>query len=174
MKPQPAIGEVSAKLSRIIDAASSDPVLSHYILTQLEKGTQALLQGTPLEAIPPPPDHQSFALTQALQGIARQTSAEKERVRQKLATFDQKTSPACIAIMQQFGAEVRQQCLCQIAKYLARKKQIVLDRDSKRRKGVLMKWFHDHWKVLEPEMSMFKISGEDVIVEDPDALTATK
>ena len=172
----PLITSISEKLSRIIDAASSDPNLSNSILMQLEKATQALQQGRSLDPLVQTQTDQllydipqSIALTQALQGIVRQMSAEKERVRQKLATFDPKTSPACIAITQRFGADVRQHCLCEIAKYLARKKQLVLDRDSKRRKCVLMKWFHDNWAVLEPLMAMFKIVGEEVIVEDPDA-----
>ena len=112
----------------------------------------------------------NYAISQAIQGITKHESAEKERVRQKLTGFDQKTSPACAYITKQFGAEVRQHCLVEIAKYLAKKRGLPLDRDSKRRKSVLMKWFHDNWAILSKDMPMFQVINEEVIVDDPEAM----
>ncbi|OHT15337.1 hypothetical protein TRFO_42584 [Tritrichomonas foetus] len=120
----------------------------------------------PLLAFP----NNQIALTQAaIQGLVKQTqSVEKDRVRQKLAGFDPKTSPACNYINSKFGQDVRQHCLCEMAKYIAKKRQIVLDRDSKRRKSVLLKWFHDKWEIISKDMEFFIVQNDELIINDPD------
>ena len=168
-----AISDVSTKVSKILDIAGSDANLASFASCQLDQATHALSQGFTIDPLPLPNAQLIYDLniTQALQGMARQESVEKERIRHKLTGFDPNLSPAWIAIRTQFGPDVKQISLCEIAKYLAKKRQILLDRDSKRRKSILLKWFHDHWNVIEPCMSMFKLNGDTVIITDPDVNT---
>ena len=100
---------------------------------------------------------------QVLEYDKKQLSAEKERVQKKLNNFDPKSSPAWEYISKKFGAEVKQQCLCEMAKYLALKNELNLDRDSKRRKSVLIKWFHDNWNIIKDDIK--KITIKDDVLE---------
>lgn len=76
-------------------------------------------------------------------------SAEVERVENRLSGFDYKESPAWYAIREQFTSDVKQVHLRRIAEHIAQKLQINLDRDAKRRKTVLLKWFDENWKVIK-------------------------
>ncbi|KAH0786320.1 glycosyl hydrolase family protein [Histomonas meleagridis] len=112
---------------------------------------------------------QNYGVNQAIYDLARQPmSAEKERVRLKLIGFDQNTSEAWNYISKNFGQDVKQHCLCEMAKYLSLKRSIPLDRDSKRRKSVLIKWFHDNWPLIAQDMQKFRIQNDELIIEDTD------
>ena len=50
-----------------------------------------------------------------------------------------------------------------MAKYLALKNELNLDRDSKRRKSVLIKWFHDNWNIIKYDIK--KITIKDDVLE---------
>ena len=114
-----------------------------------------------------------IVLTQAvIQGlVAQETSTEKDRVKQKLAGFDPRESPACIFINNHFGSDIHQQTLCEFAKKIAKKRQIILDRDSKRRKTVLLKWFHDHWDVIQADFENTQLLNDKLITKDQDELS---
>ena len=109
-----------------------------------------------------------IVLTQAvIQGLVKQEiSTEKDRVKQKLAGFDVQQSPACIYISNHFGTDIRQQALCELAKKISKKRQIILDRDSKRRKTVLLKWFHDHWSLIHKDFENTQLVNGKLIMND--------
>lgn len=109
-----------------------------------------------------------FVLTQAvIQGISKQEiSTEKDRVKQKLAGFDVRKSPACIYISSHFGSDVHQQTLCKFAKKIAKKNKIILDRDSKRRKALLFKWFHDHWDIIRTDFENAQLLDDTLVIND--------
>lgn len=113
-----------------------------------------------------------LVLTQAvIQGLSKQEiSTEKDRVKQKLAGFDARQSPACIYINSHFGADIHQQTLCKFAKKIAKKRQIILDRDSKRRKTLLLKWFHDHWDLIRTDFENTQLLDDTLVINDQNEL----
>jgi hypothetical protein len=75
---------------------------------------------------------------------------EKQRVKARLEGFDSKSSPVWVTITERFGPDVTHTELITLAIILAQKAGIVLDRDAKRRKQVLVKWFEEHWTEILP------------------------
>ena len=116
----------------------------------------------------------NYAVNQAICELARQPmSLEKERVRLRLVGFEPNSSKAWKYISSHFGHEIKQHCLCEMAKYLSAKRNIPLDRDSKRRKSVLIKWFHENWEKISVDMTKFRIHNDELIIEDPDSYQDT-
>ena len=75
---------------------------------------------------------------------------EKERIANRLANFNPKDTPVWREITQRFGSSIKQPELLSIATVLAQNANIKLDRDAKRRKSVLIKWFQENWQVIRP------------------------
>ncbi|EAX98890.1 hypothetical protein TVAG_210840 [Trichomonas vaginalis G3] len=75
---------------------------------------------------------------------------EKDRIKGRLTGFDTKNNIAWHEITSRFGENVKQQELLSIANVLSLNANIKLDRDAKRRKSVLIKWFNENWTVLAP------------------------
>ena len=70
---------------------------------------------------------------------------EKERIQSRLGNFNPKDNHVWRTITQRFGANIKQPELLSIAQVLASGANVKLDRDAKRRKGVLIKWFEENW-----------------------------
>lgn len=75
---------------------------------------------------------------------------EKERIAGRLQGFNPKDNPAWHQITQKFGVNIKQPELLSIAEVLAQNACIKLDRDAKRRKAVLIKWFSENWDKIKP------------------------
>ena len=75
---------------------------------------------------------------------------EKERIAGRLQGFNPKDNPAWHQITQKFGANIKQPELLSIAEVLAKNACIKLDREAKRRKSVLIKWFSENWDKIKP------------------------
>ena len=75
---------------------------------------------------------------------------EKERIAERLAGFNPKDNSVWHEITQRFGASIKQPELLSIANVLAQNANIKLDRDAKRRKSVLIKWFEENWASIRP------------------------
>ena len=107
--------------------------------------------------------------------IHRNQSPEKERIKQKLAGFDPQTSLAVLYIHQQFGNDISHAKLTELARFASEQAHVMLDRDSKRRKSMLLKWFHDNWLKLSQYVQSFKIpsSWEKVEKTELDIPAAT-
>lgn len=75
---------------------------------------------------------------------------EKERIAERLGTFNPKDNVVWHEITQRFGANIKQPELLSIANVLAQNAGIKLDRDAKRRKSVLIKWFEENWNAIQP------------------------
>jgi hypothetical protein len=80
----------------------------------------------------------------------RKQELEKQRVNARLEGFDPKSSVIGAAMTKQFGSNLTHSELVTIAGALANKAGISLDRDAKRRKTVLLKWFEEHSAELMP------------------------
>lgn len=81
---------------------------------------------------------------------ANELNREKERIAGRLQGFNPKDNPAWHQITQRFGANIKQPELLSIAEVLAQNAGIKLDRDAKRRKTVLIKWFSENWDRVVP------------------------
>jgi hypothetical protein len=77
-------------------------------------------------------------------------SKEKDRIASRLNGFNSKDNTVWKAITQRFGANIKQPELLSMAQVLASHANIKLDRDAKRRKSVLIKWFEENWTAIEP------------------------
>jgi hypothetical protein len=83
-------------------------------------------------------------------GPAQKGSREKERISGRLGDFNPKDSPVWREITRRFGKNLKQPELLSMANVLASNAGIKLDRDARRRKTVLLKWFDENWTVIQP------------------------
>jgi hypothetical protein len=77
-------------------------------------------------------------------------SKEKDRIAGRLGGFNAKDTPVWKEITQRFGNNIKQPELLSIAQVLASSADVKLDRDAKRRKTVLVKWFEENWERIAP------------------------
>ena len=84
---------------------------------------------------------------------------EKRRIAMRLRGFNPKDNQAWYQITQKFGTNIKQPELLSIAEVCANSAGIKLDRDAKRRKSVLVKWFQENWMRIQPYLNF-------VILED--------
>lgn len=86
---------------------------------------------------------QEFTLNYTSRPVAE--TPEKARISERLKDFNPRETDAWKKITQKFGPNIKQPELISIANLLASQAKIKLDRDAKRRKSVLIKWFQEHW-----------------------------
>ena len=79
-----------------------------------------------------------------------QLNTEKKRISGRLSGFNPKESPVWKEITKRFGVNIKQPELVSIASVLAGSANIKLDRDAKRRKTVLIKWFDENYAAISP------------------------
>ena len=84
---------------------------------------------------------------------------EKLRISSRMQGFDPKDNDVWRHITQRFGANVKQPELLSIATVVAQNANVKLDRDAKRRKSVLIKWFQENWSTISPYLDF-------VVLED--------
>ena len=91
-------------------------------------------------------------LHQSSNGMAVPTeiNKEKERIAHRLSGFDPKENQVWQEITNRFGGNIKQPELLSIAEVVSQNAGIKLDRDAKRRKSVLIKWFDENWALIEP------------------------
>ena len=75
---------------------------------------------------------------------------EKKRISARMSNFQPKECKAWKEITQKFGNNIKQQELLSIANVLSSSAKLKLDRDAKRRKTVLIKWFDENWEAIKP------------------------
>ena len=73
---------------------------------------------------------------------------EKQRIAMRMSGFQLKGNRIWEELSSRFGANIKRGELTNIAQVLANAAHIKLDRDAKRRKSVLLKWFEEHWDAL--------------------------
>ena len=94
---------------------------------------------------------QSGANSVSVQGTAG-LGLTKERIRiaLRLNGFNPKDNVVTKEFEKRFGPNLKQSELRNIAQIIADHANIKLDRDAKRRKNVLLKWFDEHWTQIAP------------------------
>lgn len=96
--------------------------------------------------------HPEYSPTQFQQMISQncEGNKEKDRIISRMQGFDPKDNEVWRRITQRFGANVKQPELLSIATVLSQTANVKLDRDAKRRKTVLIKWFQENWAAISP------------------------
>ena len=97
---------------------------------------------------------------QPIQQNCYQINNEKLRISERLCGFNAKESDVVKAIYTKFGANVKQGELVNIAQVIASKVNIKLDRDAKRRKTVLLKWFSENWSKIQPYLKYIVLEDD--------------
>ena len=162
-------------LLHIIDTAASSDKMSNFAYDCLESITNFLLtgkwdvrmlqqqrQGQNMLVTRP----QHFDYTKQHPYLANH-SLEVERVENRLSGFMVKESLAWKTISQLYGNDVKQVHLRAIAEDIASKHGIHLDRDAKRRKTVLIKWFEENWDKVSPYLHEYKINEDSIEHNSP-------
>ena len=106
------------------------------------------------DALPKPPQKRRKLL-----GTGDKNGGEKLRVFTRLKGFRAKESLVWTEITRRFGNEIKHGELLSIAEVVAANAGVQLDRDAKRRKSVLIKWFEENWFQISPYLNY-------VILED--------
>jgi hypothetical protein len=118
-------------------------------------------------ATPPPPgpkDDANLAQLALLMGYSGQSvdftqlaasafaidMREKARVARRLNGFNIKDTIVWKVMTRRFGGNIKHPELVSMAEVLSSHACITLDRDAKRRKSVLVKWFQENWASIEP------------------------
>lgn len=82
--------------------------------------------------------------------ISKISIEERKRVKKRMANFDKKKSQAWKYLSLLYGTQIKQDKLISIAEYVASQLKIYIDRDARRRKCVLIKWFDENWNKIGP------------------------
>lgn len=86
---------------------------------------------------------------------------ERYRVIRRLGKFDYKKCSTYKKLMEIFGAKRSKQELLSLAICLCVKiPSLKLDREAKRRKSVLIKWFHDNFDIIEPQLKYYYFADD--------------
>ena len=80
---------------------------------------------------------------------------------ERLKNFVYKESAAWKEITRRYGEELTQNELLCIAEVIASNLGIVIDREAKRRKNVLIKWFDENLEVITPFFERLRLIGSD-------------
>lgn len=132
---------------------------SAFFQMQVNPGMQPAFPILPMymmhpETFPKPPQKR-----RKLVGVGDKNGGEKLRVFTRLKGFKAKESFVWKEITNRFGSEIKHGELLSIADVVATNAGIQLDRDAKRRKSVLIKWFEENWLQISPYLKY-------VILED--------
>ena len=94
----------------------------------------------------------------------RQVSSKRKLINpsERLSGFDYKNSVPWKAIVRRFGPSLTQRELLSIANLLAQTCARTIDRDAKRSKAMMIKWFDENWHYIGP------FFNHVVLVEIPD------
>ena len=81
-------------------------------------------------------------------------------MRRRVKGFDWQSSFAWNYLVRAYGPKLKQEELVSIADLISRRADIKVDRDARRRKVVMIKWFDDNWHLIHPLLRL--------VVLDPD------
>lgn len=87
---------------------------------------------------------------QEVQTEENQITEEKIRIQKRIQGFKWRDSRVWEFLTARFGHKLTQDELVSIADLICRQTQLRLDRDARRRKVVLLKWFEENWTIVQP------------------------
>lgn len=82
--------------------------------------------------------------------VSKSAIDERKRIRKRIANFDQRKSQAWKYLTLMYGPQIKHEKLINLAEYAASYLKIYIDRDARRRKCVLIKWFDENWNKIGP------------------------
>jgi len=94
--------------------------------------------------------------------IERET--EIDRVRKRTEGFKYQNSKSWVGLCRRYGDRITHDELVSVAEVLNPYIGIKLDRDAKRRKNVMLKWFEDNWNTIEPWLSYVVLEDDPKIM----------
>jgi hypothetical protein len=100
----------------------------------------------------PVPDQSSARLS---------TTAERQRVETRLMGFDVNRSPAWQDIRSRFGDSLNQAELLSLAEVIGTEIGVKVDREAKRRKEVLIKWFDENYPSIQNILAAIQMEDCD-------------
>ena len=130
----------------IIDGFPNIPQATTMLL-QDNHGNAQNQMSPPPSILQLPPQNNLSAFTML---TSKHVSQEKERIADRLGDFKPKQNAIWTEITNRFGPSIKQPELLSIANVLAQNANLKLDRDAKRRKSVLIKWFSENWANIAP------------------------
>jgi hypothetical protein len=86
---------------------------------------------------------------------------ERKRIIARLGTFCGKTSKAWEGITKRFGDHLNHTELLSIAQVVGWLIGINVDREAKRRKEILIKWFDDHWPIVSVVLEQTRLEDSN-------------
>jgi hypothetical protein len=86
-------------------------------------------------------------------------SGELDRIHRRLEGFNWQKSCAWMHLCCQFGPRLNQEELVSIAELVGNYLGIRLDRDARRRKVVMIKWFEEHWTTIQPLLRLIVLAA---------------
>lgn len=95
------------------------------------------------------------------ENLITQTEFERNKLTDRLSNFDYARSAAWKIIKQKGWDNLNQKELLSIASILAEKCNLTLDREAKRRKPILVKWFDENLNVILPVVNFIQLEYED-------------
>lgn len=153
--------------SNLLSAVGRDENKAAEILPFVQAVTQKLMSiYVPNQIYPKGP----FDLpSELLVPPSRETLDERTRIAKRLFGFNPKDNYVIKEIAKRFGGAIKQGELIGIASAIAEKANLKLDRDAKRRKNVLIRWFDENWETVGPLLDYVVL--EDVQCEEEDKLS---
>jgi hypothetical protein len=125
-----------------------------------------LVQSSP-ETIGPICESLDLFLTQLRTPVAKHSSTklpnriERQRVEARLMGFDVNRSPAWRDIRARFGDSLNQSELLSLAEVIGKEIGVKVDREAKRRKEVLIKWFDEHYSSMKSILASIEIEDSE-------------
>jgi hypothetical protein len=107
--------------------------------------------------VPSGEDPAAAGFSQCVQ--AGEPTREKERIAVRLSGFNARENDAWKEMTRRFGSSIKHPELLTMAEALAKQAKLMLDRDAKRRKTVLIKWFEENWEAIRPHLD--QVAFED-------------
>lgn len=146
----------------LLQAVKNNPEKSETVITYLDElynQIQAQLKDSSQS------DNKNF-LSQMQILTGGDITGEKIRIALRLSGFDPKNSFVANEISRRFGPNIKQAELYNIAQCIADYAKLNIDRDAKRRKSVLLKWFEEHWQNVSPYLDYVVLEDAETSKEN--------
>lgn len=89
------------------------------------------------------------------------TTNERQKIDERIRNFDYEKSNAWMELARRGWDQLSQAELLSIAQIFGKKFTIPIDREAKRRKSVLVKWFEENLNALRPHLDNIELVFED-------------
>lgn len=164
-KRQIIASEVGALIDKIEGYLCQNPEDSSFAIEQM-LFIQSVLSD-PIPTISVKSDSSQYEKTFTFMNSSRSTSnwitPEKYRISKRVENWIPENSSVWKNLQALFGERVQFRILLDLAQLISEDQTIQLDRDAKRRKVVLVKWFEEHWDQISPIINNYSYNHGKII-----------